>query len=498
MEPATAQVDAIPQAADSYFQNAQSVLAEKLAQTPNTNRARNIILFIGDGMSIATLTAARIYAGQKIGADGVSHRLTMEKLPYAALSRTYSHDFQVADSAPTATAMTTGVKTINNLVGLDRTARLGDCLSKEGAELLTLFEMAEMAGLSTGIVSTTRITHATPASAYAHTPHRNWEADSDMPLAATAAGCTDIARQLVEWPFGDGFEVVFGGGRQKFLPANAADPEYPDLRGVRADGRDLTAEWVSRRDGAIYVWNAEAFDALGPAQGGPVLGLFEPSDMQFEADRANDAAGEPSLAQMTAKAIGILGQNRDGFVLMVEGGRIDHAHHAGNAARALEDTLAFDAALTVALAGTDPAETLIVVTADHGHTLTISGYPARGNPILGLVAGADGHPALAGDGKPYTTLGYANGPGAAGTGGATGAAGAGAGERADLTGIDTADIDFRQQSLVPLGAETHGGEDVAIFASGPFAHLFQGVVDEHFIFHVLAHASAMRQRAGLR
>ena len=483
---APAQTRGIPQAQDNYFADAEAALQRKLAQQPNTNRAKNIVLFIGDGMSIPTVTAARIYGGEKRGVDGVSNKLTMETFPYAALSRTYSHDAQVTDSAPSAVAMTTGVKTVNDTLGLNQKVVLRDCASAKGNALLTIFEMAEMAGVATGIVTTTRITHATPASAYAHTPFRDWEADSDMRPADRAEGCTDIADQLVTWPYGDGFEVMLGGGREKLQASAMADPEYPNVRGQRSDGRDLVAEWRRRHNDASYVWNKAEFDRIDAARTGRLLGLFERSDMQFEADRAKDTAGEPSLAEMTSKAIGILKRNGNGFILMVEGGRIDHAHHAGNAARALEETLAFDRAIAAAVAATDPAETLIVVTADHSHTLAITGYAKRDNPILGLSVGVDGNPAIARDGKPFTTLSYANGPGAMPSG------------RADLTGVDTKDIDFVQQSLVPLGGETHGGDDVAIFATGPFAHLFQGVVDENFIYHVMAHASQIPARAGLK
>lgn len=135
-----------------------------------------------------------------------------------------------------------------------------------------------------------------------------------------------------------------------------------------------------------------------------MLGLFERSHMEYEADRSGDTGGEPSLAQMTAKAIEILSQNRRGYVLTVEAGRIDHAHHAGNASRALRDTIALSEAVQTAvdMAGRD---ILVVVTADHGHTPTINGYPERGNPILGIGGEGD-------DGLPYTTLSYANGPGA--------------------------------------------------------------------------------------
>ena len=176
--------------------------------TPNTGRAKNVILFVGDGMGISTVTAGRIYEGQKRGVDGESNVLAMERLPYAALSKTYTHDAQVADSAPTAVAMVTGVKTRNDVIGFNSEAAVGDCAGSKGKEVMTLAAMAERAGQATGVVTTARITHATPAAMYAHTPHRDWEGDANMPAEAIAAGCKDIAHQLVAWPHGDGFEVI--------------------------------------------------------------------------------------------------------------------------------------------------------------------------------------------------------------------------------------------------------------------------------------------------
>ena len=187
---------------------------------------------------------------------------------------------------------------------------------------------------------------------------------------------------------------------------------------------------------------------------------------------------------MTRAAITRLSQDEDGYVLMVEGGRIDHGHHGTNAARALGDTVAFDEAVAAALEMTSSQDTLIIVTADHSHTFVIQGYPARGNPILGKVALLDGRPAPAGDGKPYTTLSYANGSSAYDTFGDDG-------ERADLTDTDTTDKDFKQQSLLPSPSETHGGEDVAVFASGPGAELVAGVMEQNEIFHVMGKASGL-------
>lgn len=209
--------------------------------------------------------------------------------------------------------------------------------------------------------------------------------------------------------------------------------------------------------------------------------------MQYDLDRTKTDAGEPSIKDMTTAAITRLSRNPNGFVLMVEGGRVDHGLHAGDAQRALGDAAALDEAVAAAIAMTNPEETLIIVTADHSHTLTISGYPQRGNPILGLVREGD-KLSLARDGKPYTTLGFANGPGSVCTAQADGKWIC---DRADLTNVDTTALGFKQQSLVPLGSETHGGEDVAIFAGGPGANLFSGAMEQNEIFHVMARSAGL-------
>jgi alkaline phosphatase len=206
--------------------------------------------------------------------------------------------------------------------------------------------------------------------------------------------------------------------------------------------------------------------------------------MHFEYDRPKDVAGEPSLAEMTAKAIDILSTNKKGYFLMVEGGRIDHAHHNGNAYRALSDTVALSDAVRTATQKVDLKDTLIIVTADHSHTFVIQGYPMRGNNILGLVReiGPDGQPESDvmrdAKGKPFTTLGYANGPGSR-----PNTAG-----RPDLSRVDTTDPNYLQEAEIPLLAETHGGEDVAIFAAGPNAYLIRGSMEENWIFYVMADA----------
>lgn len=473
--------------AKAWQQQGQQALNSALALNAKTKRAKNVILFVGDGMGVSTITAARIFAGQAQGLKGEGYQLAFEQFPYLALSKTYSANQQTPDSAPTMSAIMTGVKTNSGVLSVNQSVKpkLKDNHLIQQASMETLLEAAEKKGLSTGIVSTARITHATPAATYAHTSYRNWEADSDLPKDTTIK---DIASQLLNHQI----EVVFGGGRQQFLPISAQDPEYPDKKGLRQDNRHLIKDY-QKKYGAHYVWNKAQFDALDGKQKKPVIGLFEPSHMRYEADRKHDGAGEPSLAAMTAKAIEILSSNKKGYFLMVEAGRIDHAHHAGNAYRALSETVMLDKAVAAALSKTNQEETLIIVTADHSHTFVISGYPERGNPILGKVkaAGEHGHED-AYDGKPYTTLGYINGrgfhPHVDGQSPDQYNHLPNPGRPADLSQLDTTLPNYHQEAGVPLESETHAGEDVPIYAVGPQAHLFHGTQEQTYLFYVMQYA----------
>ena len=180
-------------------------------------RRQNVILFLGDGMGVSTVTAARILAGQQAGKPGEEHVLPFETFPNVALVKTYNTDSQVADSAGTMSAIMTGEKTRIGVFGISANVNQNDCAAALENELPTLLEEAEDRGFPTGIISTARITHATPAATYAHVPSRNWETDVVMPPLAKEAGCRDIARQMVEFQHGDGMEVILGGGRAAFL-----------------------------------------------------------------------------------------------------------------------------------------------------------------------------------------------------------------------------------------------------------------------------------------
>ena len=474
-----------PESAETWLSDGRAAIERAKALKPIKKKAKNVILFLGDGMGVTTLTAARIFEGQMRGESGEENRLSFEEFPYNALSKTYSANQQTSDSAPTMSAIMTGVKTDEGVLSVNQNIVRGDYKTVKGNETKTLLETAEDAGKSTGIVTTARLTHATPGACYAHTADRDWESDKDIfdrKKDAFDAKFPDIARQLLEFNYGDGLEVAMGGGRTKFLPKDTTDPEYTDKKGERLDGRDLTQEWTKKYKDSNYIWNKQQFDAIDPKKTKHLLGLFERSHLQYNFDRPKDKGGEPSLSEMTAKSIDILSQNKKGYFLMVEGGRIDHAHHEGNAFRALTDAVEFSNAVRMAASKVNLDETLIIVTADHSHTLTMMGYPMRGNNIMGLVQEVDDNglaedkPKTDKNKLPYTTLNYANGPGSTNE------------ARKPLTEEQVTNPDYKQEGIIPLSAETHGGEDVAIYATGPSAYLFHGSMEENWIFQVMRDA----------
>ncbi|OWF42955.1 alkaline phosphatase-like [Mizuhopecten yessoensis] len=464
-----------------WKQLAQEELDKALNRKPNTNKALNVILFIGDGMGVSTVTAARILRGQTQGKPGEETVLEFEKFPNVGLSKTYANDKQTTGSASTATAMMCGEKTNYRIVGLNDRAIAKNCSSTFGNEMPCAFQWFREDGRSVGVVTTARITHATPASAYAKSPERDWEVDTAM--VGVTGGCTDIASQLV---YNNSFaKVMMGGGRRFFLPMNDTDPESSrDVDGKNAkwqrlDGIDLTQVWKEKHQGdnAEYVWNKSQFDAIDASKTDYILGLFEAGHMQHESERDKGTNGEPSLAEMTKKAIQVLQKDKNGFFLMVEDGRIDSAHHDNNAKRALYSVLAFEDAVKVATEMTDESDTLIIVTADHSHVFSIAGYQKRGNDILGVID--VGEKSVAKDGIPFTTLLYGNG------------VSYDWGNRTNVSAVDTTDNDYLQVAAAPRSSETHGGEDVSIYARGPMSHLIHGVHEQHYIAHVMTYAACV-------
>ncbi len=473
--------DALPQAGNKWFTDAEAVIQQRLAVQPIVGKAKNVILFTADGNGVGTNYAIRLFSGQQAGGLGDDYVQPHETFPHVALVKTYSSNGQTPDSAPTAAAMNSGIKTKNGMINVLDSVNVSDCAAGASAGTKTFAEIVTDMGKSVGVLSTARITHATPAAVYARAVNRDWEDNSKLP-----EGCAqkDIADQLIEQMKAGVIDVAMGGGRGHFLPKGVKDVE--DKEGKRTDGRDLVEE--AKAAGAQVVFGQDDFAALTMGNNAPVLGLFESSHMKYEADRT----GEPSLAEMTEAAIKALGQNENGFYLSVEGGRVDHANHDGNLYRTVTDGKAFADAIAKAIEMTNAEDTLIIVTADHEHAIAFNGYCGRGSNILGLCMKENekgvehtGEAEVAADGKPYTVAGFLNGAGAVLVEQADKSF---AGARPDLTEEQATDKDYLQQALIPMSSETHSGEDVAVYARGPWAHLFGGVIEQNVIFHVMNHA----------
>lgn len=367
-------------------------------------------------------------------------------------------------------------------MGVTAAAVRAQCNTTEGNQVTSILKWAKDAGKSVGIVTTTRVNHATPSAAYAHSVDRDWYSDNEMPPEAVESGCKDIARQLFENI--PNIDVIMGGGRKYMFPKNMSDVEYPGEKkhsGTRKDGRNLVQEWTERMNNkrGYYVWNKEELLSLNPSNVDYLLGLFEPADLQYELERNRET--DPSLTEMVEVAIKVLRKNPRGFYLLVEGGRIDHGHHEGKAKQALHEAVEMDRAIGRAGLLTGTHDTMTVVTADHSHVFNFGGYTARGNTIFGLA------PMLSDvDQKPFTAILYGNGPGFKVLDG----------ERENVSTVDYQENNYQAQSAVPLRSETHGGEDVAIFSKGPMAHLLHGVQEQNYIPHVMAYAACIGQNQG--
>lgn len=469
----TAVADERPQATESWYQDAQAVLQKHLIRQPNTQKAKNVILLVADGNGINSEYITRLFVGQKAGGYGDEHLLPQEEFPYLALAKTYNTNAQTPDSAGTATAMNTGVKVKAGVIGISDAARRSQCDDVEKATIPNFAELLTQEGKAIGVVSTARITHATPAAVYAHSGDRNWE-------SAVPKGCKqkDIAQQLVDKLTSGGIDIALGGGARQFIPKDKA------TRGKRKDGRNLIQE--AQAKGVAFVNDLKGLNAANLDGKTPLLGLFSSSHMSYEADRGDN---QPSIAQMTEAAINYLANHPSGYYLVIEAGRVDHANHAGNAYRTVTDGEAFAKAVAKAAEMTGD-DTLIIVTADHAHALNVNGYTGRGSNILGLAHEVNPNgikhlenPTLAKDGKPYTIIGYLNG-----TGSILKKSFNYMGTRPFLTQEEATDPDYVQQALIPLASETHSGADVAIYAKGPWAHLFDGTVEQNYIFHVMDYA----------
>lgn len=464
-----------------YWNNAaQNKLKEHLQTRINTNKAKNVIMFLGDGMSLPTVAAARIYKGQLEGELGEQSHLSFETFPFTGLSQTYCVDQQVADSACSATAYLCGVKANEGTIGITAAVDRYDCegMTDASHHVDSIAKWAQDNNRSTGVVTTTRITHASPAGIYAHTSNRDWESDADVIKDGhDPKVCKDIATQLITGRLGKNLKVIMGGGRKEFLPKEVVDEE--GYSGDRVDGINLIDSWQlqkqSQKLNYKYVWNrTDLLETKYDDNLDVLLGLFESDHCKYNLDA--DPKKDPTLSEMTESAINILSKNDNGYFLFVEGGRIDHGHHSTLAHKALDETVELSKAVKRAVELVNLNDTLIVVTSDHAHTMSFVGYPARGQNILS-IAGRDKEK------LPYTTLSYANGPGYKPVGKN--------GKRYDISNDNTLHKNYQFPSMNPMSSETHGGDDVGVFAIGPWAHLFTGVYEQNTIPHLMGFASCL-------
>ncbi|XP_017487432.1 PREDICTED: membrane-bound alkaline phosphatase-like [Rhagoletis zephyria] len=448
-----------------WLQKGKEFVRKQAAAKFNKRVAKNVILFLGDGMGVNTFTAARNLLG------GEEKQLSFEKFPHTGFSKTYSVNTMVPDSASTSTAYLCGVKGNHGTIGVNGRVERADCegMRNSSNHVHSIAKWALDAGKSAGLVTTTRVTHASPAGMYAHVADREWENDA---VLATDCGrdseLPDIAQQLVHGEVGKQLKVIFGGGKREFIDSSIYK------KGNRQDGRNLIEEYQQQSTRNAYVETFEELDDLDLSVYDRVLGLFHKSHLDYYLD-ADET--QPTLKEMTVRAIEMLQKDENGFFLFVEGGRIDTAHHKNLAEYALAETVEFSKAIEAAREMTSEEDTLIVVTADHSHAFTNAGYQNRGSDIFDVT------PTKADDDKSYLALSYANGPGFE--------------EYYNTKKYKrrnpekVRETTYTFPATVPLESATHGGEDVAVFASGPWSHLFTGVYEQNTVPHSMAYAACL-------
>ena len=442
------------------------------AMPPESAALKHIIFLVGDGMGFNTLTAARNYA------VGESGDLAIDTLPESAYVKTYSNDMQVTDTAAAMSAYMTGLKTNNGQLAVTGCAPAGGAAPRAPA---TLLELARKRGWAAGVVNAASVTDPLTAAGYAHTCQAARNEDIAAALVPNGAGYN---AQLA-----GGLDVVLGGGAQYFHK--------------RADGRDLLAEL--RGQGYTQVADAAALAALATAPaataaGQRVVGLFNgavnaPSAVAPAGAGAAANGKEPSLPAMTSAAIDVLARSGKGFFLVVGNGQIGQAQRASTARRALDETVALDAALKTAvdkMQAIDPGlkRTLIVMTASSDSTLILNGYSIRTGKttatepgVLGLVRKyTDGKYYKDLDDVPYTIIGYGNGVNRV------------QGSRAGGSLLSDAIVTepaYRQEATVRMapGAATNGGTDVYLGAIGARAADFRGTLENTQVHTLIKNAA---------
>lgn len=402
----------VPYPQDNFQSASVAALKNELNEKHSYIKPKNVILVVADGMGIQTSYASRLYQGEMHAAAGKSiesYETTLDRMPHAMITRTHTVDGQTPDSSGTGTAFHTGVKTVSGVVNTKPTLLRGACPAVDGSDDLTPLAVELRGKKVMGIVSTARLTHATPAAAYSVSSDREFENDANV-ADLNCPHMKSIASQLTDAMNEGTVKLALGGG-------------YKEVD----DSDFLSMTHLTNRNQLM------AFD-FTQVTSKPVIGIFGQKvdrqdgsgHMAYENDRvdASGTAAEPSLHEMLERAVDFLSANDEdkGFFLTVEAGRVDHALHGGNLHKALDDTVQFEKAVQFALdkAGQD---TLVIVTADHSHSLTFNGYCGSGSSVIGYCQTGDATPAwnympnignaqLSYDGVPMTVASFGNGPGA--------------------------------------------------------------------------------------
>jgi alkaline phosphatase len=297
--------------------------------------AANVILFVGDGMGPSVVGLAKDYARVVESRD-----LWMEKAISEgdlALVQVPALGTLATDSSAAATAMATGKRVPNKVVSV----------SAEGAALTTILELAEKERRSTGLVTTTRLTHATPACFAAHISHR------------------DLENEIAELMLSSGTDVMLGGGLRHWIPQDKTALDFTAYDG--SSKREDASNLVEKAKALGYTFVSDRDGLLSAGGSDKLLGLFASSHLPYALDRRpDDGSDVPSLVELTEAALDVLSKNENGFFLMVEGGRIDHAAHANDAASVIADALEFDEAVGIAMVFAEKQKgTTVFITADH-------------------------------------------------------------------------------------------------------------------------------------
>lgn len=294
-----------------------------VAYANERGKAKNVIMLIADGMSTEAITLARHTKGDS---------LAMDEISVGSVITSWANG-PITDSAPGGTVYAAGEKTNNKYIGT----------SVNDTPMASILEGAESVGKATGIVATSEITHATPGDFTAHTNNRKYY------------------NQILQQQINQDMEVVLGGGFNK--PSGFSSEVSTD------EFESYYEEQVNniKEEGFDFITTK---DQLTSYDGDKLWGSFADADLKYDFDRQSDNDNvQPSLAEMTNKAIEVLNKDEDGFFLMVEGSKVDWAAHANNTVGIVSDILAFDEAVKAAIefAKTD-GNTVVVVTTDHGNS----------------------------------------------------------------------------------------------------------------------------------